>query len=62
MAEEDRELSCREAARLLSIAFERALTPAEAGQLKLHLGDCDDCQHYDVQLRFLHEAAQRFRR
>ena len=61
MADDERELSCREAARLLSIAFERALTPDEAGKLKLHLDDCDDCQHYDVQLRFLHEAAQRFR-
>jgi hypothetical protein len=57
---DERELSCREAARLLSIAFERALTPAEAADLKFHLGDCDDCQLYDVQLRFLHEAAQRF--
>ena len=61
MADED-ELSCREAARLVSLSFDRALTAEESAQLKLHLGDCDDCQHYDVQLRFLHEAAGRYRR
>jgi hypothetical protein len=60
MADES-ELSCREAVRLLSIAFERALTPKEAAELKLHLGDCEACEHYDVQLRFLHEAARRYR-
>jgi hypothetical protein len=58
---DERELSCREAARLLSVAFERELTPAETAELKHHLSDCDDCQHYDVQLRFLHEAAKRYR-
>ena len=56
----ERELSCREAARLLSLAFERALTAQESADLKFHLGDCDDCRHYDIQLRFLHEAASRF--
>ena len=59
---DERELSCLEAARLLSIAFERELTPAESADLKFHLSDCDDCQHYDVQLKFLHEAAGRFSR
>ena len=59
---DERELSCREAARLLSAAFERALDQLqESAELKLHLDDCDDCQHYDVQLRFLHEAAKRYR-
>ena len=58
---DERELSCREAARLMSVAFERPLTPQEGAELKFHLGDCDDCQHYDAQLRFLHEAAQRYR-
>ncbi|MBK8325234.1 MAG: zf-HC2 domain-containing protein [Betaproteobacteria bacterium] len=56
------ELSCREAARLISITFERVLTEEESVQLKFHLGDCDDCQHYEVQLKFLHEAAARYRR
>lgn len=59
---DERELSCREAARLLSLAFERALTPGERAALQAHLGGCDDCQHYDLQLRFLHEAAKRFRK
>lgn len=59
---DERELSCREAARLISVTFERALTPEESAQLRFHLGDCDDCQHYDVQLKFLHEAAARYRR
>ena len=59
---DERELSCREAARLISVTFERALTPEESAQLRFHLGDCDDCQHYEVQLKFLHEAAQRYRK
>lgn len=57
----DDELSCREAARLISLSFERALTAEESALLKFHLGDCDDCQHYDVQLKFLQEAARRYR-
>ena len=59
---DERELSCREAARLISVTFERPLTPEESAQLRFHLGDCDDCQHYEVQLKFLHEAAQRYRK
>jgi predicted anti-sigma-YlaC factor YlaD len=60
MADES-ELNCRAAARLLSVAFERPLTPQESAELKFHLDECDDCRHYDVQLRFLHQAAKRYR-
>ena len=58
----DDELSCREASRLISIALERALTAKESADLRFHLSDCDDCHHYDVQLRFLREAAKRYGR
>ena len=59
---DERELNCREAARLMSIGYDRDLTPAEAAQLEFHLGECDDCRHFDVQLRFLHEAAGHYSR
>ena len=59
--EDDPSLSCREAARLLSFAHERELSADESAMLRHHLDDCDDCRHYDEQLRFLREAARRYR-
>lgn len=59
---EDRELSCREAARLLSLAFERELSAQEAASLRHHLGECGMCRNYEAQLKFLHEASRRFGR
>jgi hypothetical protein len=55
------ELHCRAAARLLSTAIERALSAAETGALERHLAACLDCRNYEIQVKFLHKAASRFR-
>lgn len=55
------ELSCREASRLLSVAYERRLSPDELAELQRHLDECLMCRNFDSQLRFLHEASQRYR-
>lgn len=54
-------VSCREASRLLSVAYERELTLAETVALRFHLVVCQMCRNFDAQLRFLHSAAGRFR-
>ncbi len=53
--------SCREAARLLSAAVDRALSGEETRALERHLADCLYCRNYEIQLKFLHQAAGRFR-
>jgi hypothetical protein len=54
-------VDCREASRLLSAAYDRSLTQAEAQSLEYHLGRCLMCRNFDSQLKFLRRAAQRFR-
>ncbi len=58
----DEELNCREASRLISTSLERGLTEKETSELRFHLSDCDDCHHYDVQLRGRRDAARRYGR
>lgn len=58
-AEDD--LSCRQAARLLSLACERPLGAAELRALKMHLDECLMCTNFEQQLQFLHKAASVFR-
>jgi len=53
--------NCREASRLLSVAYERRLTPAELQALQAHLDECFMCRNFDSQLKFLHTAAQKYR-
>ena len=53
-------VNCREAARLLSAAIDRALSEEETGALQRHLTACLMCRNYEVQVRFLHTAAGRF--
>ncbi len=53
--------NCREASRLLSIAYERRLSAAELQSLQAHLDQCFMCRSFDSQLRFLHQASERFR-
>ncbi len=53
--------NCREASRLLSVACERALQADENELLQYHLGRCLMCRNFDAQLRFLRNAAVRFR-
>ena len=52
---------CRAAARLLSVAQDRALTAGETEALQHHLGLCFMCRNYESQLAFLRAAVQRFR-
>ena len=55
------ELNCREASKLLSVAYERRLTAEELDRLQRHLDECFMCRNFDSQLRFLHDASQRYR-
>ena len=59
--DEDGDLYCREASRLISIAYERKLTAQESQDLVRHLEICFMCRNFDTQLKFLHSAAQRYR-
>ena len=54
-------VSCREASRLLSVAYERQLDPGESEALQYHLGRCLMCRNFDSQLKFLRKASERFR-
>ena len=54
-------VNCREASRLLSVAYERKLSPEELVSLQAHLDKCFMCRNFDSQLKFLHGAAQRYR-
>lgn len=53
--------NCREASRLLSIAYERRLSGVELQSLQAHLDRCFMCRNFDSQLRFLHQASEKFR-
>ena len=55
------EANCREASRLLSISYDRALTQPEREALRFHLQRCLMCRHFESQLDFLHKAAARLR-
>jgi len=59
--DEDGDLYCREASRLLSLAYERKLSARESGDLVRHLDLCFMCRNFDSQLKFLHAASQRYR-
>jgi hypothetical protein len=59
--DEDGDLYCREASRLLSIAYERKLSALESQDLTRHLEICLMCRNFDSQLMFLHSASERFR-
>ena len=49
--------SCREAARLQSIAFDRKLTLRQRFGLRVHLLLCRWCRRYGKQIKFLQDAA-----
>jgi hypothetical protein len=50
--------SCKQAARLQSVALDRTLTPVEKLGLRYHLVLCKWCRAYGKQIRFLHSAAK----
>ena len=54
-------VDCREASKLLSVAYERRLSPGELEALQRHLDKCFMCRNFDSQLRFLHEASKIYR-
>ncbi len=54
-------LSCRDASRLISQGQDRSLPWFQALTLRMHLRLCALCARFDVQLRFLREAMQRYR-
>ena len=54
-------VNCRQAARLLSAAYDRTLDEDEEHALGYHLGRCLMCRNFDAQLRFLRRATERFR-
>jgi hypothetical protein len=54
-------VDCRAASRLLSVAYERPLMPEELAALQVHLDKCLMCRNFESQLKFLHQAAQKYR-
>ena len=59
--EDKAELNCRAASRLLSLACERELDPAELEALARHIDDCLMCRNFSTQLQFMRKAASAFR-
>jgi len=55
------DVNCRAASKLLSVAYERKLSAGELDALQRHLDECLMCRNFDSQLRFLHNASQRYR-
>ncbi|MGO8696812.1 MAG: zf-HC2 domain-containing protein [Limisphaerales bacterium] len=50
--------SCKEAARLQSLALDRPLRPVEIMGLRFHLLFCKWCRAYGKQIRFLRSTAR----
>jgi hypothetical protein len=59
--EKSEAVDCRKASRLVSVAYERKLSPSEPQAMTYHLDRCLMCRNFDSQLRFLHRAAERYR-
>lgn len=55
------DVNCRAASQLLSVAYERKLSAEELDALQRHLDECLMCRNFDSQLKFLHNASQRYR-
>lgn len=62
MNESKAELSCREAARLMSLRQDTDLSPGEQEELKEHLYHCLSCRRFEAQLVFLRTLAERYAR
>jgi Putative zinc-finger len=54
-------MNCKDATRLLSQSQDRPATFLERVRLRLHLRACELCTRFDKQLRFLREAARRYK-
>ena len=53
-------LVCREAARLITVSYQRPLRWREQMSLRVHLAICDACRNFKKQMNLLTDAAQRF--
>jgi hypothetical protein len=53
-------LVCREAARLITVSYQRPLRWREQVSLRVHLAICDACRNFKKQMSLLTEAVQRF--
>ena len=53
-------LMCREAARLITVSYQRPLRWREQMSLRMHLAICDACRNFKKQMNLLTDAAQRF--
>ncbi len=60
MNPENIELSCKEAARLMSHRQDRELSEIEAANLKDHLLICLSCRNFDSQLGFISRFARHY--
>ena len=60
MNPENIELSCKEAARLMSHRQDRKLSEGETADLKNHLLVCLSCRNFSDQLGFLSRFARRY--
>jgi len=52
-------LVCKEAARLISVAYQRPLTLRERIALRVHLCTCQACRNFKRQMHLVTEAARR---
>ena len=54
------DISCKQAARLMSVRRDRLLSAFEQVALTEHLQVCRNCQRFDSQLDFLSALAKRY--
>lgn len=54
------EISCREAAKLISVKRDRALDAEEERLLSKHLKICANCERYRGQIDFIATLAKRY--
>ena len=54
-------VSCKETSHLLSQEQEKPMSWWQRVKVNWHLGVCSMCRAFDKQLRFIHEAMQRYR-
>jgi predicted anti-sigma-YlaC factor YlaD len=52
-------LSCKEAARLVSLGLDRELGFGDRVMLRVHLTICDGCSNFKDQVAFLRKAVSR---
>lgn len=56
-----RELTCREAARWISLALDTVLSEADRSALEAHIAECEACERVRAQADFMRRAMARWR-